>query len=310
MLYVLRTYSIGNNMKLIKALSLSIAGLEQPVITFYQLGVIVHQIYQTKTFRGENISSIKKELADYSALTNALGNLVDDGILDPFKGFPSKSVFSILGKTYESPTELACVVDPFCYVSHLSAMDHHGLTNRMPSTLFLSSPGREMWRRYADERMHKDLGDDLSVYRMNGLPELHKIRMEKIGRVMVHKHNSLHLGAYKNVRGKNIRVASIGRTFLDMLRNPDLCGGIRHVLDVYEEYAEIYLKLIVDEVTQHGRPIDKVRAGYILDERLGLSHPLISEWLSLVQRGGSRKLDASAEYIPEFSEKWCLSINV
>ena len=297
-------------MKLIKALSLSIAELEQPVITFYQLGMIVFRIYQTKAFRGESIQSIKKETADYSALSLALSSLVDDGILEPFRGFPKKSVFSILGKTHESPAEVACTVDPFCYVSHLSAMEHHGLTNRMPSTLFISSPGRDAWRKYADERMHKDLGTDLSDYRMNDLPELHKIKMNKIGRVVVNKHNSLHLGAYINVKGKNLRVSSIGRTFLDMLRNPDLCGGIRHVLDVYEEHAEIYLKLIVDEIAHNGRPIDKVRAGYILDEKLGLQHPLISEWLSFVQRGGSRKLDASAEYIPEFSEKWCISINV
>lgn len=296
-------------MKLIKALSLSIAELEQPVITFYQLATIVYRIYQNKAFRGEDISSIKKDSADNAALSNALGTLLDDGILEIFRGFPKKSVFSILGKTYESPAEVACTVDPFCYVSHLSAMDHHGLTNRMPSTLFISSPGRDAWRKYAVERMQKDLNSDLADYRTNGLPELHKINMEKIGRVIVHKHNSLHLGAYKNVRGKSLRVSSIGRTFLDMLRNPDLCGGIRHVLDVYEEYAEIYLKLIVDEIAHNGRPIDKVRAGYILDERLGLQHPLISEWLSFVQRGGSRKLDASAEYIPEFSEKWCISIN-
>ncbi len=95
MIYVLRTYIIGSSMKLIKALSLKIAELDQPVITFYQLAVIVYQTYQAKTFRGESIPSIKKGLADYDALSNALTNLVGDGILDPFKGFPKKSVFGI-----------------------------------------------------------------------------------------------------------------------------------------------------------------------------------------------------------------------
>jgi hypothetical protein len=53
-----------------------------------------------------------------------------------------------------------------------------------------------------------------------------------------------------------------------------------------------------------------VRAGYILDERLGLTHLSIENWRGLVQRGGSQKLQAKAAYSPHFSEKWCLSINI
>ena len=66
---------------------------------------------------------------------------------------------------------------------------------------------------------------------------------------------------------------------------------------------------ITDEITQHGQPIDKVRAGYILEERLALSNEVIDSWAQYAQRGGSRKLDATAEYIPQWSDKWCLSIN-
>jgi predicted transcriptional regulator of viral defense system len=158
--------------------------------------------------------------------------------------------------------------------------------------------------------MKKDLAGNVDKYTNSGLPVLTKTKMEKIGKTPVHRHNSLHHGAYKNVKGKCLRISTIGRTFLDMLKNPDLCGGMAHVLDVYAEHAETYLRLIVDEVTSHGGPIDKVRAGYILDERLGLKDPIIDVWVSHAQRGGSRKLDATAEYVPEYSEKWCLSINL
>jgi predicted transcriptional regulator of viral defense system len=109
-----------------------------------------------------------------------------------------------------------------------------------------------------------------------------------------------------------MRVATIGRTFLDMIREPELCGGIYHVLEVYAEYAQRYLRLIVDVIDRHGSKIDKVRAGYILDERLELPHAnsTIESWRALVQRGGSRKLQANAPYSSRFSEKWCLSINI
>jgi predicted transcriptional regulator of viral defense system len=112
------------------------------------------------------------------------------------------------------------------------------------------------------------------------------------------------------VQGKPRRVATIGRTFLDMLREPDLCGGIYHVLDIFAEQAPRYLRLIVDEIDRHGTKIDKVRAGYVLAERLNLTHPAFAVWQTCAQRGGSRKLDAQADYSPRFSETWCLSINI
>jgi hypothetical protein len=95
-----------------------------------------------------------------------------------------------------------------------------------------------------------------------------------------------------------------------MLRDPELCGGIHHVLQVYQEHAQQSLRLILDEVDQHGKPIDKVRAGWILESVCHIEDPRINVWTAFAQRGGSRKLDASTEYSPEFSERWALSINV
>ncbi len=53
-----------------------------------------------------------------------------------------------------------------------------------------------------------------------------------------------------------------------------------------------------------------MRAGYILDERLNIKNDRIEAWTKYAQRGGSRKLDPSSDYIPEWSEKWCISINI
>ena len=76
-----------------------------------------------------------------------------------------------------------------------------------------------------------------------------------------------------------MRVSTIGRTFLDMLRISELCGGISYVLDIFENHSENYLKLIINEIDQHGAPIDKVRAGYILDERLHIKFDELNEWV-------------------------------
>lgn len=293
-----------------KATALLIAELDQPVVTLYQLGLLVHKLYRDKQFKGEALDRLKKPSAEREDLNAIVNRLQEEGILSGYKGLPSKSVFSLLGRTHESPLDIVCTIDPFGYISHLSAMEYHGLTDRIPSKIILSSPAQADWRKFANTRMEKDLGDDLQAYIDNGMPKLQRIKASKLGKQEIHAFNSLHLGAYRTVRGRMLRVSTIGRTFLDMLRNAELCGGINHVIDVFEEFSQQHLNLVVEEINQHGKPIDKIRAGYILDELMGLKDPRIEEWAQYAQRGGSRKLDALAEYEPVWSEKWCLSLNV
>lgn len=297
-------------MKILKAITLAIGELEQPVVTSYQLGLIMFNLYKAKNYKGESIASLQKQYPDSRTYNKTLGQLQEEGILTSYKGLPEKSAFSLLGRSHDSVEDIACTVDPFCYISHLSAMEYHGLTNRIPNKLFISSPPPKQWIVYADEKMAKDLKEDLVIYNQNNMPKLRRTRLEKIDRKEIHRFSSVHWGAYKNVKGRTMRVSTIGRTFLDMLRNPELCGGINHILEVFDDHAENYLRLVVDEIHQHGAPIDKVRAGYILDERLGLAFEEMKDWLKSAQRGGSRKLDASSEYEHVWSEKWCLSLNV
>ncbi len=54
----------------------------------------------------------------------------------------------------------------------------------------------------------------------------------------------------------------------------------------------------------------KSRAGYILEERLGLHHPCVESWKAFGQRGGSRRLDPARDFAPVFSETWMISLNV
>jgi predicted transcriptional regulator of viral defense system len=89
-----------------------------------------------------------------------------------------------------------------------------------------------------------------------------------------------------------------------------MCGGIRHVIDIYRQYVERYSDLIIDEVERHGNKIDKVRAGYLLEELCGLESETIEGWQQYVQRGGSRKLDPFEEYSPKYSKRWWLSLNI
>ena len=113
----------------------------------------------------------------------------------------------------------------------------------------------------------------------------------------------------RHVGERSLRVSTLGRTFLDMPQQPDLCGGIRHVIELYEEHAHTCLSVILPEITQHGSKIDQARAGYILEEHCAITDPAIDAWATDAMLGGSRRLDPQAEYAPVYSERWRLSLN-
>ena len=81
------------------------------------------------------------------------------------------------------------------------------------------------------------------------------------------------------------------------------------MLDVWEEHAETYFDEIVAAINTAKSGLAKSRAGYILEERLGLHHRDIESWKMCAQRGGSRKLDPSKKFAQIYSKKWMISLN-
>lgn len=301
-------------MKLTAAISSEINGLKKPVVTAYDLGRLLFMLYKAGDYKGTPLSYLRNSIPTRRNYLSVVKELSAYSILRHGKFISHQNAFEIFSTSSPppSPGEVACCVDPFAYVSHLSAMEYHGLTDHFPKMLFMSSPKSKTWSQLGQKQMAKDLGENLISYLETGLPILKYLKINKIAGKPVNVFSSVHYdhGAYVAVKDKHLKVSSIGRTFLDMIRTPDLCGGIYHVLDVYSEYAKRYLRLIVDETDRNGSLIDKTRVGYILDERLCLSEPRIEKWKKNVQRGGSRKLVADGEYFPTFSETWCLSINI
>ncbi|MBC2715349.1 MAG: hypothetical protein HF978_08580 [Desulfobacteraceae bacterium] len=278
------------------------------MITNYQLAAIYFNLCITQKYKGQKLKNIPKNGPTAKHFNNQFEGLIESGILTKYQAF--SGAYSIFGKNIYTEEEIACSIDPFAYISHLSAMDYHGLTDRIPKILFISTPSQKNWKDFALKQMHKDLKENLLDYQKKKFPILIKIPMGKIGKKNVNQFSSKHFGAFKSIKDRTLRVSTIGRTFLDMLRKPDLCGGIYHVINIYKEFGQQYLNLIVDEMNLHGKPIDKVRAGYILEELCNAKHEAFEKWLQFAARGGSRKLDPTEEYSSTYSERWCLSINV
>lgn len=279
-----------------------------PVITNYELALFVFRLLQAGEVDGRPLRA-RPRVAARNDLYAARDGLLKRGTLKEDKALPG-TVHRIVDRSRSDPESVVSAVDPFGFISHLSAMAFHGLSDRLPKIIFFTTLAASSWGVCARERMHKDLGGELERYASQGLPLLRRLRLERVQGMAVTYVRSSSRSGHRLARDGTLRVATLGRTFLDMLRRPELCGGMPHVLDAYTSYGRDHAPLIINELGRRGKSIDRVRAGYILEELCNVTDPRLDAWLADVQRGGSRKLDPQAEYAPTFSERWQLSINV
>jgi predicted transcriptional regulator of viral defense system len=202
-----------------------------------------------------------------------------------------------------SAEEVATLADPFAYISHASAMRLHGLGRPVGAPLHVSRPARQAWaRRFMDESFglpNSEAGDTPVLSRPTFGPTLRRRRL--LLRETMETTPTTMLG--------QVRVTTVGATFVAMLAEPQFCGGMAAVLEVWRQHAVEHLPAIIEAVDEAAAKIVKVRAGHILTEHLGVERPEIAAWTAFAQRGGSRKLDPDRPYAPTFSARWMISLN-
>lgn len=290
---------------------------EKPVIHEYEYIRHVAELYRNRTYLGSTIQKISSPYPEKYILSRHLQGLINNGVLNQIGSLP---IYSFSG-TQTSAQQIICTLNPFSYLSHLSAMEWHHMTDRIPHAIHLITCSQRQFKTLADKLASKDFpslervsGETFTYQDIPGVPITHqKINAKKIMKYTIHEHSRKTFRNMPTQQGSGgIRVASVGQTFLDMLKEPDFCGGINHVLEVFEEHAERYLSLIIRATDKQGSTIDKMRVGYLLEERFGLAknNPTIEGWKTSAQRGGSRVLVAGEPYANTFSETWCLSINL
>ena len=274
----------------------------RPVVTPFKFFRFVRRMYREASGKKLYLRHETPTLDDYDRLKRMLQRT---NVIGPDRDYGRRGVMRVLAISDLPAEAIICLVDPTCYVSHLSAMQRWGLTDRRPDALIMTRPDRktvaaQLRACMADSLIENEEKRFLRIIR-------HPSRVR--GRA-VHMHESKAAGASMKNRGSDVRLSTIGQTFLDMLQEPGLCGGMAHVLDVWEEHAETYLDDIVAAVDTATSGLVKSRAGYILEERLGLNHSGIEPWKAFGQRGSSRKLDPAKPFAPTFSETWMISLNV
>lgn len=276
-------------------------------MTDYDIFLLARPIIATKRYKELHLTRRPSEW-NTAKLRIQLRQLHQRNTIAPDPDFGSH-VWVVVGVSgVGSAEEVCCLVDPFCCVSHMSAMQRYSLTDRSPSHLQITRPRAAKWRQLRRDKIIRDV-DSVDGY--DEMPPLHRIGFrDTIRSRPIQTYETANPPTGRKIRGEATRITSIGQTFIDMLDEPDLCGGIRHVLDVWDEYAGDHLDEIINAVDETPTKLLKVRAGYILEERLAIQDDRILAWLAFAQRGGSSKLDAHSPYCAPFSERWMISINV
>lgn len=292
---------------LIDAVEQAILAQQTPLLTDYEIYLQARAVVRAGEWDGQPIKRLPRAW-DATRTRQLIGRLNSRRFLAPDPDF-SSGMWRVLQSERSSPAaEAACIADPFCYVSDRSALDLHGLTLQPSPTLQLTRPARPLWNTDRDDRIAADVErlefqDAASLFFRPNV-------METLRRRPVISRETRHPAQTKTIADERTRVACIGDAFANTLAEPGLCGGMSEVLEIWERHAGAHLEAIIEGVEATDSKIVKVRAGYILTERLDIQDPRIEAWRSCAQRGGSRRLDPDAPYRPVFSEDWMISLNV
>lgn len=272
--------------------------LNHPVISDIDIIKAMHAVYvdgKVRYLRGERPS--------YSAFERTRSILKAEKIIERDTDYGR--FWRVNTVSDRAADEIVCLLDETVYISHLSAMQSYGLTHRRPTELHLTRAAEGYWHEVKSRLLAES--PEYAEFHLR-LLRTHHPRSVRGRRLSIL--STKYFGNYTQLRNSYARLSSIGLTFHDMLSSPDLCGGMAHVLDVFQDHALTYIEEIIAEIDRTDSQIVKVRAGYLLDERLGVKDRRIENWTKFAQRGGSRILDPHKPFKATYSEKWMISINV
>lgn len=192
---------------------------------------------------------------------------------------------------------------PAAFLSHLTALTLHGLTNLVPAALYATAPLRSQRLPLGTETADWE-GIERSLPQQPPTVGVRAVRWTRIS-----EWEDLGVEVMP-IQGIDIYVADTERTLIDCLSAPAKAHGIQSALRAWKDAVPMWnLDRLLSYTETLGSPITRQRVGYLV-ESLGYEHPTLAAWKSRLQRGGSMKLVASEPYAPAFSPEWNLSLNV
>ena len=219
---------------------------------------------------------------------------------------------------------------PFGYISYLTAMNLYKIGTVLTDGLYFTTPDRNHWKNLCLKELRKKFEISFSIderslssdyININGLivssqsilyPYPSEGVLDEAGSnrtiILTYKKDLV-----ESEWWNKSRIQNIVDLYLDMLRMPQYCGGLNHVITIYKQnFQDIDLfKEITLYLDRKGSIIDKARFGFICDKLLHISTEVIDKWKieQKDKRGSSRKLIANLEFDSRFDPEWNISIN-
>ena len=186
----------------------------------------------------------------------------------------------------EDPWVVAAKTFSPCYLGGWTACEHWGLTEQLFREMIVFTTRRVRHRREEIQGTRfrvKVIADS----RMFGLVEVWRAQNQ-------------------------VRLSDPSRTIVDLLDDPPLGGGMRHVADVLRNYFESASRnddLLADYSAKIGNRAVFKRLGYLL-ETLGITSTKLTELCSRKMSTGISLLDPSAKASGPILTRWGLRVNV
>jgi len=289
-------------------ISLQLDQLAQPIVTIDIIESIIEKMFSQETRKGLFLRGKEPTNGDFKRY---IKQLISSGALESTARY---GVYRVTGQEPLTTQEMICLADPYVYIAYLSAMQRWGITNRQPKHFQFGRPNNSIVKSLKPELPNdNDYFTELPIRTPVGHNSIHKI-LQRHGSSNIQIIETKYPARTMLLGGEHSRISNQASTFVDMLHRPDLCGGMTHVVEVWENHIPLREKLVLEElieiVEEASSAILKVRAGYLLEERIKISNDIVNNWKRFAARGGSRKLDPDKPYKSTFSEDWMLSINV
>ena len=268
-----------------------------PIVADRELFLIVNELYEDRA-----VPYLRGDTPSLGSFLRVRSLLRSEKVISRDEDYPRHWRVNTVP---DLPAEdIVCIADPCTYVSHFSAIQRYGLTNRRATKLHLTQSDSAHWKAWLRENA-EPVDTEKSVP-IRAFRPRHPSNVRERPLSLL---STSDFGRFTQIKNSFSRISTIGQTFLDMLKNSELCGGMPHVVEIFDKFGATYANDIIHAIDATSIAIIKVRAGYLLEERLGIHNETVTAWRRWAQRGGSRRLDPHRPYSPRFSEDWMISLN-
>ena len=172
------------------------------------------------------------------------------------------------------------LVEPY-YIGYWSALNYHGLSEQVPSVIFVVSSKRRKDRTILDTRFR------FITIKKSKIFELIEV----------------------TISNSTVKISDVEKTIADCLDHPEYCGGLEEIAKaLFFDHRELDMEKIIKNAEKMGNKTIIKRLGYLLDLFNYHEYEHLFKDVTITQ--GYPKLDPKLLKKGTYNDRWKLQINL